>query len=147
MDGIQEQKSDQIVLVVDDDVTSLKLATGIMENDFRVAAATSGAMVFKYLENNTPDLILLDLNMPDMDGFEVIAKLKANPSYANIPVIFVTASQSPQSEVKCLESGAVDFVSKPFVPLVLKTRVRRILEISAYRTQLEALLKEKEANA
>ena len=129
---------DQIVLIVDDDATSLKLATGILENDYRVAAAISGEMALKYLKNNTPDLILLDLNMPDMDGFEVMEKLKEDPHTNKIPVIFLSASQTPQIEAKCLEAGALDYVSKPFVPWVLKGRVRRILELYQYRRQLES---------
>ena len=130
----------QIVLVVDDDVTSLKLATSILEKDYRVAAAISGKMAFKYLENNTPDLILLDLNMPDMDGFEVMEQLNANPKFSKIPVIFLSASQTPQSEARCLGAGAVDYVTKPYVPLVLKSRVQRILELYAYRHQLEGIV-------
>ena len=127
----------QIVLVVDDDVTSLKLAMNILEKDYRVAAATSGTMALKYLENNTPNLILLDLNMPDMNGFEILQKLVEDEELSKIPVIFLTASQTPQSEAKCLEAGAVDYVSKPYVPMVLKSRVQRILELYAYRKQLE----------
>ncbi len=138
----QEDKKEQIVLVVDDDVTSLKLATGILEKDYRVAAAISGTMAFKYLENNRPDLILLDLNMPDMDGFEVMEKLHADPEYAKIPVIFLSAAQTPQSEAKCLMAGAVDYVSKPYIPLVLKSRVQRILELYVYRNQLENIVEQ-----
>ena len=130
----------QIVLIVDDDLTSLKLATGIIEKEYRVAAATGGAMALKYLEKNTPDLILLDLNMPDMDGLEVMEELKSNQEYAKIPVIFVTAEHSPQIEVQCLESGAADFVCKPFVPLVLISRIRRIIELFTYRRQLESII-------
>ena len=137
----------KIVLVVDDDVTSLKLATGILEKEYRVAAAVSGTMAFKYLENNKPDLILLDINMPDMDGFEVMEKLKANPEYAKIPVIYLTASQTPQTEAKCLDSGAVDFVSKPYVPLVLKSRVQKTLELNDYRNKLEGIAKEQTKEA
>ncbi len=133
---------DQIILVVDDDVTSLKLATGILDKEYRVAAATSGPMTFKYLEKNRPNLILLDINMPDMNGFEVMDKLQENPDYAKIPVIFLTASQGPQIEAECLQAGGVDFVSKPYVPMVLKSRVQRILELYEYRDQLESINEE-----
>ena len=132
----------QIVLVVDDDVTSLKLATGILEKEYRVAAAISGATAFKYLENNTPDVILLDLNMPEMDGFEVMERLHENPAWAKIPVIFLTAAQTPQTEANCLSAGAVDYVSKPYVPLVLRNRVQRVLELYVYRNQLESVVKD-----
>ena len=129
-----------IILIVDDDTTSLRLAKGILDQEYRIATVNSGAMVFKYLENNTPDLILLDINMPDMNGFEVMESLRANPEYANIPVVYLTADQDPQSEARCLESGAIDFVSKPFVPAVLQSRVRRVLELFGYRNQLESMV-------
>ncbi len=129
-----------IILIVDDDTTSLKLAKGILDQDYRVATVNSGAMVFKYLEKNRPDLILLDLNMPEMDGFEVLEKLKSNPEYESIPVIFLTASQDPASEARCLEAGAIDFVGKPFVPVVLLNRVRRVVELFGYRNQLEEMV-------
>ncbi|MBQ9068963.1 MAG: response regulator [Eggerthellaceae bacterium] len=129
-----------IILIVDDDTTSLKLAKGILDQDYRVATVNSGEMVFKYLEKNRPDLILLDLNMPGMDGVEVMEKLQDNPDYSNIPVIFLTANQDPQSEAKCLESGAIDFVGKPFVPVILQNRVRRVVELFGYRNQLESMV-------
>lgn len=129
-----------IILIVDDDTTSLRLAKGILDQEYRVATVNSGAMVFTYLENNTPDLILLDINMPDLNGFDVIERMRANPAYENIPVVFLTADQDPQSEARCLESGAIDFVGKPFVPAVLQSRVRRVLELYGYRNQLETMV-------
>lgn len=132
----------QIVLIVDDDITSLKLAMSIIEKDYRVATAVSGEMTLKYLEKNRPDLILLDLNMPEMDGLDVMEVLKADPEYSNIPVIFLTASHSPQIEAKCLDVGALDFVSKPFIPQVLKSRVRRILELNNFKDHMESMVRE-----
>ena len=129
-----------IILIVDDDTTSLKLAKGILDEEYRVATVNSGAMVFKYLANNTPDLILLDINMPEMDGFEVLEQLKAKPEWAAIPVVFLTANQDPQSEARCLESGAIDYVGKPFVPVILLNRVRRVIELFGYRRQLESMV-------
>lgn len=128
----------KIVLLVDDDVTSLKQAGNILEKHFRVASAISGKAAFKYLEKNTPNLILLDLNMPEMDGYEVMEQLNAHPEYRKIPVIFLSAMQTPQSEARCLSSGAVDFVSKPYVPQVLISRVQRTLELYEYRNSLES---------
>lgn len=133
----------QIVLIVDDDITSLKLAMSIIEKDYRVATAISGEMTLKYLEKNRPDLILLDLNMPDMDGLEVMEVLSADPEYSKIPVIFLTATHSPQVEAQCLDVGALDFVSKPFIPQVLRSRVRRILELYNFKDQLNAMVEEK----
>lgn len=133
----------QIVLIVDDDITSLKLAMSIIEKDYRVATAISGEMTLKYLEKNRPDLILLDLNMPDMDGLEVMEVLSADPEYSKIPVIFLTATHSPQIEAQCLDVGALDFVSKPFIPQVLRSRVRRILELYNFKDQLDAMVEER----
>ncbi|MBQ9020690.1 MAG: response regulator [Eggerthellaceae bacterium] len=129
-----------IILIVDDDMTSLKLAKGILDDEYRVATVNSGSMVFQYLQNNTPDLILLDINMPDIDGFEVLEQLKSKKEWASIPVVFLTANQDPQSEARCLESGAIDYVGKPFVPVVLQNRVRRVIELFGYRRQLESMV-------
>ena len=134
--------NEKIILVVDDDITSLKLAQKILDTEYRVAAVNNGEMVFQYLQNNTPDLILLDLNMPEIDGFEVIRRLKNDSRYVEIPVIFLTANQDSEIEAKCLESGAIDFVNKPFVPLVLKGRVKRVMELFSYRKQLEEMVQD-----
>lgn len=136
------ESKDRIILVIDDDPTSLKRAKSIMEKEYRVAAAVSGAMAFKYLEKNTPDLILLDLNMPEMDGFQVIEKLGGDDEYSKIPVMFLAATQDPKSEAECFERGAVDFVSKPFIPQVLQSRVKRVLELYTYKNQLETMVQE-----
>ena len=133
---------EKIILVVDDDTTSLKLAEKILEQDYRVALVNKGELVFSYLEKNSPDLILLDLNMPETDGFEVIKRLKADERYKEIPVIFLTANQDTIVEGQCLEAGAIDYVNKPFVPPVLKSRVKRILELYSYRNNLEHMVEE-----
>ena len=136
------EEKNKIILVVDDDTTSLKLAQKILEQEYRVAIANRGELVFSYLEKNIPNLILLDLNMPEMDGFEVMEKLQENKKFREIPVMFLTANQDSITEGKCLEKGAIDFVNKPFVPLVLKSRVKRILELYSYRAELENMVQE-----
>ena len=130
----------RVILVVDDDNTSLKLANKILGQDYRVATVNSGATVFNYLAKNTPDLILLDLNMPHIDGMQVMERLQGDPELREIPVIFLTAEQDPASEAKCLEAGAIDFVGKPFVPTVLLSRVKRTIELMDYRKQLETMV-------
>ena len=132
----------EIILVVDDDSANLKLAQMILGKDYRIAAANSGNAAFKYLENHRPDLILLDINMPQMDGFEAIKLLKENEKYNSIPVIFLTADKSPETETHCFQAGAIDFVSKPFIPDVLLSRVRRTLELEQYHTNLERMVDE-----
>ena len=81
----------QVILVVDDDTSNLALAQKILGKEYRIAAANSGTVALKYLENNSPDLILLDINMPEMDGFQVLEKMKQMERFTNIPVIFLTA--------------------------------------------------------
>lgn len=133
---------EQIILVVDDDRTNLMYAQKILGNEYRVAAANSGVAAFRYLENHKPDLILLDLNMPEMDGIEAIEKMKQSEQYRSIPVIFLTADRSAETETRCFQAGAVDFVGKPFAPEVLKSRVHKTLELESYRNRLENMVEE-----
>ena len=127
----------EVILVVDDDSANLMLAQKILGKEYRIAAANSGKAAFRYLERNRPDLILLDINMPEMDGFEACEKLRENKEYSGIPVIFLTADKSVQTEMRCFQAGAVDFVGKPFVPDILISRVNRTLELERYRNSLE----------
>ena len=131
-----------VILVVDDDAANLTLAQKILGKEYRIAAANSGKVAFKYLENKCPDLILMDINMPDMSGFEVMEKMRTMEHLAHIPVIFLTADNDPETETKCFATGAVDFVAKPFLPDVLLSRVRRTLELEKYRNDLEHMVKE-----
>jgi len=133
---------EQVILVVDDDTANLALAQKILGKEYRIAAANSGMVAFKYLENKCPDLILLDINMPEMDGFQVMEKLKTMEHIGHVPVIFLTADNDPETETKCFETGAVDFVAKPFIPGVLLSRVRKTLELEKYRTNLEHMVEE-----
>ena len=133
---------EQVILVVDDDTANLALAQKILGKEYRIAAANSGAVAFKYLENKCPDLILLDINMPDMDGFQVMDKLREMERFSHVPVIFLTADNDPETETKCFATGAVDFVVKPFIPDVLMSRVKKTLELENYRTGLEKMIEE-----
>ncbi len=135
-----DRETKKIILVVDDDPANLNLAKKILGNEYRVAAANSGISIFKYLEKNTPDLILLDINMPGMDGFEVIDRLKADEMHARIPVIFLTADKNAATETRCFQVGAIDYVSKPFIPDVLLSRVRRTLELEEFHQHLQAMV-------
>ena len=119
------------VVVVDDDVTNLKMAGMILSKQhMRVTALKSGRALLDYVRDNRPDLILLDVRMPEMDGFETLRRLRREtPSGQEIPVIFLTSDEKAESETKGLELGAMDFIKKPFVPEVLTLRVRHILEL------------------
>lgn len=126
------------ILIIDDDKTNLTTAKNALSELYKAIAVPSGALALKYLENNPCDLILLDINMPEMDGFEVFSIIKSNPKTKEIPVIFLTADINPETENKCLEVGAVDYISKPFVVNVLRSRVNRTLELENLRKNLAA---------
>lgn len=129
-----------IILVVDDDKTNLALAQKILGSQYRIAASTSGEAALKYLESHRPDLILLDINMPNMDGFEVMEQLRSNINTEMIPVIFLTADNLAETEIKCFQMGAMDFVTKPFVPDILLSRVSKTIELDQYRHNLENMV-------
>ena len=131
-----------IILVVDDDKTNLTLAQNILVPHYRIAASNSGQAALKYLESHRPDLILLDINMPDMDGFEVMECLRQKEETKSIPVIFLTADNLAETEIKCFRMGAMDYVTKPFVPDILRSRVDKTIELEQYRHNLETMVKE-----
>lgn len=144
IDGVKEGSyhMKSIILVVDDDKTNLALAQKILLPQYRIAASNSGMAALKYLEHNRPDLILLDINMPDMDGFAVMEELRKREETAAIPVIFLTADNLSETEIRCFQVGAMDFVAKPFVPDILLSRVGKTIELDKYRNNLENMVKE-----
>ncbi len=119
------------VAVVDDDVANLKLAGHVLsKNNMRVTALKSGRALIDFLKENRPNLILLDVKMPDMDGFETMAELMAmEEDVAEIPVIFLTANDEVEAEKKGLALGATDFIRKPFIPEVLVMRVTQVISM------------------
>ncbi|MCR5691901.1 MAG: response regulator [Eubacterium sp.] len=127
------------VIVVDDDETNLKMAGRILSKaNMRVTAIKSGKKLLKYIEENqAPDLILLDVKMPEMDGFETIRELRKIDKSKNTPVIFLTADESEGTEVKGLSLGAMDFLKKPFVPEILILRVRHMIDLDHLQRNLE----------
>lgn len=131
------------ILIVDDDKTNLSAAKNALSGTYKITAVTSGEQALKFLKNNGCDLILLDINMPEMDGFEVMERLRATPERADIPIIFLTADNDPQTESRCLEKGAMDFISKPFVLNVMMSRISRLLELEALRKDLAGQLEER----
>jgi putative two-component system response regulator len=118
------------IFVVDDVDTNLSKAEQALEENYNVMTLPSAAKMFSLLQRITPDLILLDIEMPEMDGFAAIEKLKENPKTENIPVIFLTAANDDEIEARGIKLGAVDFVSKPFSPSVLLNRIANHLHIS-----------------
>lgn len=134
------------ILLVDDNISNLKIAQSMLKEVYKVSLTKSGQQALEFCERNQPDLILLDVLMPGMDGFETMNKLRENPKTANIPVVFLTGSTGSDVEAKCFEYGAVDFITKPFVRNSMLHRIDTHLQLSSYRNHLEKSLKEIEDN-
>ena len=125
------------VIIVDDNASYLSVVRILLKPHYEVYPAPSASKLFKIIEKFIPDLILLDINMPVMNGFEAISKLKENPRYKNIPVIFVTAKDDEDSAAIGLDLGAADYVTKPFSgPLLLK-RISNVLLIEQLKRDLQ----------
>ena len=122
--------SNQTVLVVDDTPENIDVLKGILADHYRIRAATNGELALKIVEKQQPDLILLDVMMPEMDGHEVCRRLKANPETVDIPVIFVTAKTETADEKAGFELGAVDYITKPVNPAIVKARVSTHLTLA-----------------
>jgi putative two-component system response regulator len=117
------------IFVVDDSDTNLSMAEDALEKKYQVMTLPSAMKMFTLLEKITPDLILLDIEMPDMNGFEALLCMKSNPLYENIPVIFLTSYTDSEIETHGFELGAIDFITKPFSTPVLLNRIKTHLDI------------------
>lgn len=134
----------QTVLIVDDEPANISLLNEVLKTDYRIMVAKDGKRALLVAQSNPPpDLILLDIVMPELDGYEVLKRLKADEDTKNIPIIFVTSKNKDEDETKGLEMGAVDYIHKPFNPAVVKARVKAHLELKQNRDFLEWMLKEK----
>ncbi len=133
------------VVVVDDDVANLKMAGFILsKKNMRVSALKSGSGLLEFIKDNTPDLILLDIHMPQMDGFETLRRLREmQKDREEIPVIFLTADEDEEAETRGLQAGAVDFIKKPFVPDVLTLRVKHMIELIRLQRDLASEVEKK----
>ena len=127
----------QTVLAVDDTLANIDVVKGVLAEDYLVQAALSGKMALKIIEKQKPDLILLDIMMPEMDGYEVCEILKSQELTKDIPVIFLTAKVQESDEAKGLSLGAVDYITKPISPPILKERVKNHLILQASKEMLE----------
>jgi sigma-B regulation protein RsbU (phosphoserine phosphatase) len=127
----------QVILLVDDTPANIHIAQAILRDEFRIRVATSGAKALELVKTEPlPALILLDIEMPGMDGYEVCNRLKADPQTRDIPVIFLTAKTESEDETRGFEVGAVDYVHKPFSPTVVKARVQTHLTLRATSQEL-----------
>jgi len=127
----------QIILVVDDTLANIEVAHHTLKENYIVKVATSGARALNLAKTlPQPDLILLDVMMPEMDGYEVCRRLKSDPSTSDIPIIFVTGKTDAEDETRGLELGAIDYIHKPFVPLIVQARVRTHLALRKAHEQV-----------
>jgi DNA-binding response OmpR family regulator len=134
------------VLLVDDDPAFLKTANDALCEYYTVSLAVSGEEAVELSSaGHVPDIILLDIAMPDMDGYETLDKLRGLEDMQDVPVIFLTSMTTPESELQGLESGATDYIKKPFTRELLLARVKRHLENGRRLRQLSILEKEKQA--
>lgn len=133
------------ILAVDDDATNLRMLHEILNPAYKVYAAPSGERAMKFLEKRGVDLILLDVEMPGLNGYEMIKRLKENPALASIPVLFLTAQEGRDKEETALRLGAVDYILKPITAGVVMARVNLHMELEIYRKRLETLVSQKTA--
>jgi len=133
------------ILIVDDTTANrnlLKVVLAKASQDYVISEADSGKAALGFIQNDRPDIILLDVIMPEMDGFEVCRTLKADVKYQSIPVLFITAMEKPQDKIKGFEMGAADYITKPFNADEVKARVNahlKIIEAEKSRTEAENL--------
>lgn len=142
MEETMEQSRRHIV-IVDDNPVNLELAETVLHHEFKVTKLISGEQLLKFLLRIMPDMILLDIQMPNMNGFEVLKKIRENIKWKQIPVIFITGQKDTASEREGLHLGAQDFIGKPFDDDIMLSRIRMQMELYQYRTDLEQAVKEK----
>lgn len=121
------------ILVVDDNTANLTMINGILSSLYKAYPVSSGATALKLLEKQTPDLILLDMEMPEMSGIEVLHVIKSDPRLSRIPVIFLTGNSDPKSEAEAIGLGVADYMRKPVNDVIMLYRVKMQLELASLR--------------
>jgi putative two-component system response regulator len=124
------------IIMVDDNLTNLTIGNNALGSQYNVITLNSGARLLKTLEKIIPDLILLDIDMPEMNGYETLTILKSKPGYTHIPVIFLTAKSDTSSELEGLSLGAIDYITKPFSPPLLLKRIELHLLVESQKREL-----------
>ena len=127
-----------LVLIVDDNATNIDLLVSTLKDEYRLGIAKRGAAALEYAEKYCPNLILLDIMMPEMDGYEVCASLKAKQKTQAIPVIFITAKSDTLDKTKAFAMGAIDYITKPFHTAEVKARVKTHVALEEMKSQLVA---------
>ncbi len=126
-----------IILVVDDDRMNLLMAKRMLQNKYKVVCVSSGYEALRFLRETVPDLILLDLHMPEMNGLEIFDQIKNMEALREVPVMFLTADCERETELSIFMAGATDYVQKPFIAEVVIQRIARILELRHYQKSLQ----------
>ena len=126
---IDENTGNKSVLIVDDENMNMFALTHMLRPDYTVYAAKNGQSAIRIAKKQLPDVVLLDILMPEMDGYEVLAHLKSDEETQKIPVIFITGLISPEDEKRGLEMGAADYISKPFEAEDVRTKIRKQIQI------------------
>lgn len=127
------------ILVVDDQPINIRVVHSLFKSQFDIVMAMNGEQALSQAEQHHPDLIILDVMMPDMDGYEVCRRLKASPHTSAIPVVFVTAHNDPADEIQGLALGAIDFISKPINPVLVEARVKTYVAFKLQTDLLQSL--------
>ena len=135
--------SDCKILIVDDTEENIDILVESLSDEYDIRVATSGSRALRIIEVEQPDMVLLDVMMPEMDGYELCNILKSNPKTSEIPVIFLTALSETRDEAKGLALGAADYIVKPFNIELVKARVRNHLQLRMHSNHLERLVKER----
>lgn len=128
---------DKKILVVDDNTVNLTMIKGILGSMYKVYPINSGATALKFLEKQMPDLILLDIEMPEMSGIEVLNIIKADTRLSSIPVIFLTGNSDLKSEIEAIELGVADYIRKPVNDVIMLHRIKMHLELASLRKLVE----------
>ena len=131
------------ILVVDDTESNIDILVDTLGDEYEVSVALDGTSALEYATEEMPDLILLDIMMPGMNGYEVCAQLKRNPKTKHIPVVFLTAKIEEQDEARGLALGAVDYITKPFSTTLVKARVHNHLLLKRHQDHLEEMVRER----
>jgi putative two-component system response regulator len=140
-----DEKKAPKVLICDDVLENRKLLASTLQRyaDFDLTIISDGTTLLSKVEEIKPDIILLDIMMPDIDGYEVARQLKSNPATASIPIIFITALDQIESKMKAFDTGGVDYISKPFSPKEIVIRIKNHLRLSEMMSGLEAEVRER----
>lgn len=131
------------VMIIEDQPENINILVELLKEDYRLMPLTSGEAALKRLDKvPLPDLVLLDIVMPGMDGYDVCSRIKNNPTTADIPVIFITAVSEAMDDANAFKLGAVDYITKPFNPLTVKARVNTHVKLSRTLNELKSALEE-----